>query len=171
MKRIILLAAFVFGLAFNVSAQPAKKQMRMMKPGFDKPMREVLNLSDEQKAKIADIKIETAKQMVDLKAQLQKNRLAVKQLLNSDKPDQEKIMDIVNSNSEITAKMKSLKVENWFKVYNLLDPSQQKIFKNSFGKWDKGQFMKGKKRGMRKGFRRPPMGERPPFFQDKNDED
>jgi len=156
LQKIILAVALVFASTVGTFAQPVGPGPKGQAMGMQGMFIQKLNLTQDQLDKIAKLRTEMQKKMVDLRAQLQKNRLAIKEEMLKDKIDEAKIKSIVKENSDIQAKMKMLRVENRFKIYNLLDDSQKKIAKQMwetmpFGKRGK-YFHRGGRRFHGRGF-------------------
>ncbi len=144
MKRlsVSIIAVLAFALLSSglLLAQPAKTDSKAPRPGMERmhkmgmfraEMIKKLNLTDQQKQKIADLKVTFEKNMVDLRADLQKNKLDLKGL---------KVKGDLNRSDVIAAVEKinksknaiSLAVTNhMLDVYEVLTPEQQKIWKES----------------------------------------
>ncbi len=134
MKNTIL--SIVIGLSVTllftafVYAQPMQMR-RNQHPGgmmFQRQnLMKKLNLTDQQKAKIADLRVDFQKKMIDLKADLQKSRLDLKSLKmkdNLDRSDVTAAVERINKNTDAI----SLAVANHLMdVYQILTPEQQKI--------------------------------------------
>ncbi len=97
-----------------------------------------LNLTDKQKAEFLKLKTTLQTKVVDLRAQIQKNNLKLKELYAANNLDEPAIRNLIKANGKIQLKIKSLMVDNWFKMYNLLDKDQQKIFKKATGRMLQG---------------------------------
>lgn len=139
MKRLIIAAVILFSASLAIQAQPGPSGM--MGPNgqcFSAPMMKMLKLTDEQKDQIAELRLGIQKEIIDLRSQIQKNRVEIKQLMLNDTPDQNAVTNLINQNTKLQGKMKTLRINNWFKVYNLLDDSQKEIFKTSFGRMNRG---------------------------------
>ena len=145
MKRLLLSAAVVFTIAILGSgllfAQPSGQNSKMTGPRQSKMQMNMgmhraeilkkLNLTNEQKEKIATLKIAFQKKMVDLKANLQKDKLDLKSL---------RVQGDFNRNDVIASVEKINKSKNaialavanhMLDVYEVLTPEQQKIWKEN----------------------------------------
>ena len=163
MKRLlVLVTTALFLLGSTLSAQPGigMPPNAPGKPGpkFNGPgngfnnmsrierMEKILNLTDDQKAQISELRFEQQNFVLDTKNKIAKNRLIVRKMMTENKIDQDKLLSIAKENSELNGQLKSAKVENWLKIYNLLDDTQKtqwtKIFnrmgsQNGFAKQGK----------------------------------
>ncbi len=146
MKRIIISAIAIF--FFSSLAITAQPKMGLGDKCCDGPrmkerMIEKLNLSDEQKDKIAQLKLEAQKQSLEFKNEIEKNHLSIKQELLKDNVNEDAILKLANRNGELKNKIKNVHIKTWFKIYNLLNADQKKEFKKSFGRMmDEAQKMK-----------------------------
>ena len=105
-------------------------RMRMM-GAHRADMLKKLNLTDQQKQKIADLKITFQKKMVDLKADLQKSKLDLKELKikgDFNRNDVIAAVEQINKNKNAI----SIAVANhMLDVYEILTPEQQKIWQEN----------------------------------------
>jgi hypothetical protein len=123
----------IFGTISYAQTQTNEKQVKTNhdkgKPSvYENKLKKKLNLTDEQKKKITDIKLNNEKTMIDLIADLAKAKLEMKVLLNGSNFNrndylaiQDKIMQKQNNIRMAVAKTK-------MDIYDLLDDSQKKIF-------------------------------------------
>ncbi|MGE5401178.1 MAG: Spy/CpxP family protein refolding chaperone [Ignavibacteriales bacterium] len=155
---IIMIALISVSPLNSLFAQNGKKNNDNRPPARQKLMQE-LNLSQDQKDQIAKLKLDHQKEMVDLKSEVEKNRIEMKNLFLGKDIDENKILDLSKKNSDIQAKMKTSSIQNWFKIYNLLNDDQKAIFRKNapmMGERMKGKFM-GRRPGMGRGMRNHPM--------------
>jgi len=135
LSKIAVVALFLFGV--TLMAQPFG--MGHMKNfdgmGFWKArIVKALNLTDKQQKEFLKLKTKTQTKIVDLRAKIQKNNLKLKELYAANNLDEAAIKKLISQNSNIQQEIKSLMVDNWFKMYNLLDKNQRQIFKKATGK-------------------------------------
>ncbi len=116
---------------------------------FDK-----LNLTDEQKSKIEDLRIEHQKAMIDLRADMQKKRLAVKEMMLKGNYSRSDYLNLINDLNSAKNKIAASRANHRMDVYELLTDQQKKIF-------DQMPMMRGQHegRGMMDG--NGPMGRHP----------
>ncbi|MDE3056475.1 MAG: periplasmic heavy metal sensor [Bacteroidota bacterium] len=112
-------------------AQPetAVKKNRAM----NMPMREAffakLNLTDQQKEALKNLRYETAKKAINLRAKLAESRLDLAKLLGSDSPDQAAIEKQMNEVAANETAVKANRLNAWFEANKQLTPEQQKIWR------------------------------------------
>ncbi len=145
MKRSV--AAVVIALLFSVFTFPVLAQQGMgMGNGMQKrdgsgmgygnqhfrnQMMTKLNLTDQQKDKISELKITHQKNMIDLKAQLQKDILGLKELRSKDDFNRN---DVLSSVEKVNKSRDAIAVEranHMMDVYQILTPDQQKVWKQN----------------------------------------
>ena len=163
MKRVMILVTMtllVIGSTFN--AQPLNGNgMKMgMKKGngatvahqngnrLDR-MQALLNLTDDQKAKISDLRFEHEQMAIETRSEIQKNRLVVRKMMTDNKIDNDKLLKITKENNELHGKIKLSRTTMWLDVYTMLDDTQKEQWTKTFGKFMKnGNGKKNHKHGM-----------------------
>lgn len=151
MKLSLSAVIILFATTISLIAQPKPYGDKLCGKNADFMKRELaekLNLSDEQKEAIAELKLTMHQEILDLTNKIEKNRIEVKKLLLQDKLDRDEITSIIKENSDLQSKIKLIRTENWFKIYDMLDTLQKPVFKKTFGKFLKG--MHGRKHHNRK---------------------
>ncbi len=120
---------FALGTAF---AQPPGQQRRV----FEKEMVrgpgaliERLNLTDVQETQMQKLRIGLMKKQTQLRSRVQTLRLDSKELFLADKVDRKTLENNVKAISEVQEQMKLNMVEHFFAVNTILNPHQQKIWK------------------------------------------
>lgn len=114
-----------------------------------------LNLTDEQKSKVENLRLELQKKQVTIRSKIQTSRIELKQILNADKLDKSAIEKKLNEISKLEIEQKMNFINHWEQVNQILTPEQQKIWKNSLRLFDspfkKNMMQKGlrDKRGLR----------------------
>lgn len=135
MKKLSILVVMllVSVLSFsNITAQPF---MHKMGPKFERGrfMNE-LNLTDAQQKKVNQLRFDNQKKIIDLKAQIEKKRLAIREMMVNNDVNGNKLLTLTNSISDLQSKMKSSKVKMWLDTYNILNKDQQKLWVKNFNK-------------------------------------
>ncbi len=129
LSLVLLLAAFTNAQQMRMGGKQRPNGMMFQKMNIMKK----LNLTAQQKEKIAELKIGFQKQMIDLKADLQKSRLELKALrLKNDltRAEVTSAVEKVNKNRDAI----SLAVANhMMDVYQILTPEQQKTAREKMG--------------------------------------
>ena len=98
-------------------------------------MQTMLNLSDEQTAKISDLRFEHEQMALEANSEIQKHRLIVRKMMTDNNIDQEKLLKITNENSELQGKIKLSRTTMWLEVYNMLDDTQKEQWTKTFGQF------------------------------------
>jgi Spy/CpxP family protein refolding chaperone len=153
MKRLlILLTTALLVIGGSLNAQPSEGIRAKQNHGFginndknefsDWPtshferMQKNLNLTDEQIAKMSDIRFEHQNMAIDLKGKIKKNRLIVRKMMEDNKIEKEKLLKIVSQNNELLSKIKLSKTNMWLDIYNILDDTQKEKWTKTFEKFD-----------------------------------
>ncbi len=88
----------------------------------------MLDLTDEQKSKIEDYRLEMQKAMLPLRSQLMTNRNELKLLITADKVDRNKISQKIAATTNILKQIQEKRVDQLLKVRALLNADQKKKF-------------------------------------------
>ncbi len=126
MKKLLLTTIVVafFALGFQ-SISVKKNNGKMMRS--ERVLKE-LNFTDTQKEKFIWIRFAHQETKIDIEAQLKKNRLKVKKMMATDNIDEGKLVNIIDSGSELKANLMKSKVKMWLKIRSILDDEQKKIW-------------------------------------------
>ncbi len=143
MKRSILSLVMIIAFAF-FAAQPSFSQQMPMNGGKANMMRggrapmmramhnenimKMLKLTDQQKEKIAQLKIDFSKKMVDLRADLQKSKLDLKDLRVKGDISRNGVISAVKKINESRDAIAVAVANHMMDVYEVLTPDQQKIW-------------------------------------------
>ena len=107
------------------------------KQDFKGMMLEKLNLTDEQKAAVEKLKLKHQGEMIDLKANLEKKKLALKELKSNGNYTRDDFVNAVkainSAKSDIAVSMANHRMD----IYELLTPEQKKTFDNMRTNFDK----------------------------------
>ena len=131
-------------------------------------IKEHLNLNDDQEKQFNDLHFDHAQQVVDMRADIQKNRLAIKEMMTNNEVDEAKLRELSTANNEIRGKIHSSKVDMWLNIYKMLNKDQQEIWTKHFAAMGDGREGKHGKRfnkgwnhkGFNKGYGDRPMQKR-----------
>jgi len=107
-----------------------------------------LQLTDEQRNQMADLRLELQKQMEPLKAKMAALRSDMKLLMIADTPDMQKIEAKSNEINKLQGQIMLLQIKHKVKVRSLLTPEQKKKF-DSLVLADKGGFKRRMRAMMR----------------------
>ena len=123
MKPIVIALTFLLLAASPVSSQwggQGKKNIR-------KAMEE-LQLTDEQKEALGDIRVATKKEMIDIRADIQKKRIELREIHRSENPDRAEFERLSRELADIQVRQKLLLFDSQQKMLQQLDADQQKTF-------------------------------------------
>lgn len=139
---IIAIVGLYSGTAYSQkksSAKPFKKEF------FRQQMLNKLNLTDEQKTKIEDARLNHQKQMIDLKANLEKKMLALKELRVKGNLNRNDVIAAVKDINLAKNDIAIARANNMMDIYDILTPEQRKIWKDNmdFFKGPRGHRMGG----------------------------
>ncbi|UCE08207.1 MAG: periplasmic heavy metal sensor, partial [bacterium] len=131
MKRsisVLLLGAFlVMALVPMLSAQ-SRKGIATKKKMPRQKICKGLNLTDEQKSKIADLRLAHQKEILPLQTELQGKMAELSLLKTEDKADLKKIDQLIEQAEKTRTKIQKAKVRHQLEVRKILTPEQQKIW-------------------------------------------
>ena len=124
-------------------------------PGYMKglasgKMAEKLDLTEDQQAKIEDLRYENQKKKIDLQADMRKTQLEMKHEMQKDNVDREKVMKLVEESGELKIQLRKAQVQQMLDVKDVLTPEQREEAKEMMGKWRKSggmRSMHGKRGG------------------------
>jgi Spy/CpxP family protein refolding chaperone len=148
MKRftltLLLLTAFLsVTLVSTLSAQP-HRGLAAMSRGHHEMMAKGLNLSDEQKSKMADLRLAFQKEILPLRTELQGKITEIRLLKTEDQPNINKIDQAIEQAEKIRTKIQKARVRHQLEVRKILTPEQQKLW-DSRTLQGRGQRMMGRK--------------------------
>lgn len=123
---LVLVAIFALSLFTNSFAQI--ERMKMHEKMCDR-IEERLNLTDSQKAKIEEIRVNHQKKMIDLKANLEKKKVELRALRNSDKLNRNDLVKLTKEISEIKNSIALEKANHHMDIYELLDNNQKQMWR------------------------------------------
>lgn len=98
-------------------------------PGPDAAAWKKMNLSDEQKATLKDIRANTQKQMIDLRADLNKKRVDLRTMMDATEPDRALFERLIREIADLQVKQKLLLFDADREVVRHLDAGQQAQWK------------------------------------------
>ena len=101
-----------------------------------------LNLTDDQRTKLADIRDKQARAAIPIQGELQLAGLDLRKLVRADKPDSKAIDAQIDKMAGLRARLQKARVASMLEARAVLTPAQQKIMRESRG---------GMGRGMRHG--------------------
>jgi len=102
-----------------------------MKAPFER-MEDMLKLTDDQVAKMSDLRFKHENLVIDTQNEIQKNKLVIRKMMTDNKIDRNELLKLTSKNSELQAKIKLSKTTMWLDVYNLLDDTQKEQWTKTF---------------------------------------
>ncbi len=129
MKKSLLIGGLITLLVLASSASFYPQQSDAPQgQRFRGRMFEKLNLTDDQKAKIEQLQMKHQEEMIDLRADMQKKRLAVRELQQKGNYSRSDYLNLVNALNASRDKIASAKANHRMDVYELLTDQQKEIF-------------------------------------------
>jgi Spy/CpxP family protein refolding chaperone len=130
MKRILafMLASILLVGTGSALAQPPTDEDMPQAP-HSKPLIGRLNLNDQQKKQVEQLRFDMQKQLIGVRSRLQTARLELRQLLSADNLDKVAIEKKMNEIAQIRVQKESVRLDHWFQVNKLLTPEQQKVWR------------------------------------------
>ena len=135
---VLFLGLFLItGLGYSQPMQmqgkehPMANRMMQMNRMHKFDLMKKLNLTDQQKEKIADMRVEFAKKMVDLKADLQKSRLGLQELKVKGNFERNDVIAAVEQINKSRDAISVAVANHLLDVYQILTPDQQKIWREN----------------------------------------
>ncbi len=125
MVLILAIIGLYSGTAYSQKRSPVKKEF------FRQQMLNKLNLTDEQKTKIEDARLNHQKQMIDLKANLEKKLLALKELRVKGNLDRNDVVTAVKDINQAKNDIAIARANNMMDIYDILTLEQRKIWKDN----------------------------------------
>lgn len=124
MKLKLIISALIVGLFFQVNAQQTGRNKCQMSEGKDFSAAK-LNLTEQQKQEITELKFANKEKELELKNQISKNRLKIEKMIKLKKLDESKIKELVKENSDLKAKIADAKIDLWFRIRDKLTDEQK----------------------------------------------
>jgi Spy/CpxP family protein refolding chaperone len=103
--------------------------------GRDMMMRE-LNLTKEQRDKIADLRDRQERRSIDLRAQIQTAQLDMRKLMRAEKPDKAAIGRQIDKVSALRADLQKSRIGTMLDVREILTPEQREKMRGRMGMMD-----------------------------------
>ncbi|AHE67259.1 P pilus assembly/Cpx signaling pathway, periplasmic inhibitor/zinc-resistance associated protein [Legionella oakridgensis ATCC 33761 = DSM 21215] len=132
---MILLPALALSLAFSAPSFADKNGgqcpcMRLQK------LSQELDLTADQQAKIKAIKEQAQKDMSANEADMKNIRSQIKELIQSEKIDEDKLNKLIEQKKEIIASAMKTKIMMKNQIYNVLNAQQKAKFSALMDKWE-----------------------------------
>jgi len=130
MKRqtLILSLLSIMLLSFVLMAQPGRGPRNGQGPNRGPWMDQALDLTEEQQAKMEDLRLQHQKEIIPLQSQIESLRSELHLAMTADKFDKSKVEKIVNDMQKVRTQMQMSRVLHQQTVRELLTPEQRKKF-------------------------------------------
>jgi Spy/CpxP family protein refolding chaperone len=119
---------------------------------------EKLNLTDAQKKDFQNLNTDFAKQRVEQQSKIKLAAIDLRSLMKADTPDKAAIEKKINEISDLQAQNRLLRVDHWFAVNKILNPDQQKLWKEMLDRPFRAGFRGGRMGQMHAGRVMRPYG-------------
>ncbi len=126
--KIIPLIACLLLIGSAAMAQPAPPPPKPPQQVPGMRMMQMLNLTQEQRDKMMDMRLQMAKDMLPLRTQMDNLRSDLKLTLTADNFDQKKVNKTIDQISDVRKQMTLKMIQHMRGVRNMLTPDQQKKF-------------------------------------------
>lgn len=137
----LLTFTFIFLIVTDVNAQK-RREMRENQGR----VHEQLNLTDQQKIKLDELRIKHQEQMIDFRAELDKARLEMQKLRKSDKLNRSDVINQTKKMSSIINKIAEARANHMMDMYEMLTDEQRKIWNDL--KMDRPKLRDSGKKGL-----------------------
>lgn len=126
--KLLVAIIIVLGISLSVTAQPQQRRQmphrsHMYQSGFQH-----LNLTEEQKDQIKQIRQAHLKDVQSFKDEVKINRAKVNALLHKDDPDMKQIVNLVEANGKLLTQIQIKSIEQKIAVRSLLTDEQKTIY-------------------------------------------
>ncbi len=129
MKKSFLIGGIITALVIAAAVNFYPQQTDTLQgEGVRGKMFNKLNLTDDQKDKIDQLRLKHQEEMIDLRADMQKKRLAVKELKQKVNYSRSDYLDLVNDLNASRDKIAVTMANHRMDVYELLTDQQKEIF-------------------------------------------
>ena len=105
-----------------------------------------LNLSDEQKSKAEELRLNMQKSALPIRNQIGENKAKLRTLSTSENPDMKAINKLIDQNAELRAKLEKLRAANHQEFRKMLTEEQRvKFDSRSHGRMQNRDFQRGER--------------------------
>ncbi|MCX7995477.1 MAG: periplasmic heavy metal sensor [candidate division WOR-3 bacterium] len=89
------------------------------------PIEMMIDLSEQQKETIENIKFDTRKNVIPIKSQIELKRIELQKEMKSENPNKDRILKLSQEIHELEWQIKKLKIEERLKIHSILTPEQR----------------------------------------------
>lgn len=141
MKRTLMIltaAAIMVTALFGQDPRPPQPLDRPGRPGFNRMSErgdtrmklERLDLTQEQRDKIEASALDVRKKIIPIRAEIELRQLDLRTAMDSDKPDEQKILTLSREIHDLEFKIKELRIKERLLVHSILTPQQRDKLRN-----------------------------------------
>ena len=123
---VIVLVLVLLGLN-NIAAQKENGKFKKHHHGLKE-----LNLTEQQKEKMKEIKFSFEEANIETEAKIKKNKLEIKKLLSNNSFNENELMTLIEKGGDLKLVLKKSKVRMWLDIRNILDDNQKIIWVKHF---------------------------------------
>lgn len=154
--KLLVAIIIVLGLSLSVMAQPSRRGQMASRPMNVQSGLQLLDLSQEQKDQIKEIRLAHMKDVQPIKDEVKINRAKVDALLKRDDPDMKQIVSLVEADGKLLTQIQVKSIDQKIKVRSLLTDEQKVLY-------DARSERMGKRRDMAQHYRHTSMSGRNRF--------
>ena len=132
MKRTVIILSVIFFLISTVSI--AQKGNMQMHKGQQDEMCKMLNLSDEQKEKVKELRTAHMKENTEFQLQMKEKEVALQKLITSDNPDMDEVKKLIDEMGAIHTQKMQKEAAHKIAVRKILNDDQKVIFDANDGR-------------------------------------
>lgn len=130
MKRLLIISA---ALIIALTAVNAQKRNHDCRKEFGPKMLNKLELNEDQQKKVDEIHFAQKEKAIDMKAELNKKEIEIEKMMKSMNIDGNSLLKLTGEIDKLKSEMHQAKIENWLKIYNILDDKQKETWVRHFG--------------------------------------
>jgi Spy/CpxP family protein refolding chaperone len=132
-RTLSFIASFLLVWTSVGFAQPGPQDRPGQRMERRHQFRDQLSLSEDQEAQMKQMHLDLEKKQTQLQPKIRLARIAMKEAMLADQPDRGVFEKNIKAITDLQLEMKMNRLDHWFKVYKLLTPEQQRIWKEHFG--------------------------------------
>lgn len=121
-RSLLLIVLFVPALTFSQGNGWGSRAIQFLSS---------LDLSEEQMETIRPLHFDLEKKLIGLNERITLSRVELRELMHPKSLDQSKIAQKMGQISQLCLEKKTLRLDNWFEIQEILTPEQQKKWKQA----------------------------------------
>jgi len=124
----LLVAAFVAGSVWAQNPPAPGPMPGGARQEFARPLMEKLNLTDEQRKTMQEMRLKHQKELIPIQGKLKEKRLDLKAEMMADEPNQSKINSIVDEIGKLRTELQKKQIAHRLAIRNILTDEQRAIW-------------------------------------------